>query len=175
MPADDIVTSGTVLDAQWWLRAAQGAVRRYCHWHVAPSTRETLRLDSHGGRLLQLPSGHVTDLHSVLVDGEEWVDRVDWSTVGLLQVRAGTWPDGLGAVTVDLTHGWPADEVPDVAALILTVGKRARTQPGVIASQSVNGAAVSYQTAGGAPLSVPLLAIEKQTLDPYRLTWGPRP
>jgi hypothetical protein len=172
MPADIIdVTTG--LDSQWWVRAAQGAVRRYCGWHVAPSVAETLRLDSYGGRALTLPSKHVTEIASIMVAGEDWADRCDWSEAGTVLLRSGYWPDAPGAVSVSLTHGWDVEDVPEVAALILTIGKRARSQPGIIASQSVNGASVSYQTAGGAPLSVSLLGIEKEALAPYRLNWGP--
>ena len=46
--------------------------------------------------------------------------------------------------------------------------------PGNVASQSVNGASVSFLAASGAPLSVPLLALEKETLAPYRVGWVPR-
>lgn len=173
MPADIIdVTTG--IDSQWWVRAAQGAVRRYCGWHVAPSVAETLRLDGYGGRVLTLPSKHITAIASVIVGDEDWRDRCDWSEAGTVLLRSGCWPDAPGAIRVGLTHGWGAEDVPEVAALILTVGRRARSQTGVIASQSVNGASVTYQTAGGAPLSVPLLSIEKEMLDPYRLNWGPR-
>ena len=174
MPADDIVDVSADLGPQWWVRAAQGAVRRYCGWHVAPSIAETLRLDGYGGRVLTLPSKHVTAIASVTVGEEDWLDRCDWSEAGTVLLRSGRWPDAPGAISVGLTHGWASDEVPEVAALILTIGKRARSQPGLIASQSVNGASVSYQTGGGAPLSVPLLSIEKEMLDPYRLNWGPR-
>ena len=172
MPANDIVSATTTLDSQWWIRAAQSAVRRYCGWHVAPSITETVRVDAYGGQVLYLPSKHVTAIASISVDGEA-VAEFDWSEAGTVVLRSGSWPDRPGAVQVDLTHGWPVDDVPEVAALILAVGKRARTQPGVIASQSVNGASVSYQSAGGAPLSVPLLSIEKEMLAPYRLNWGP--
>lgn len=172
MPASDIVSSGVTLDAQWWIRAAQSAVRRFCGWHVAPSVSEVLRVDSYGGRVLHLPSKHVTAIESVSVDGEDLAGQFDWSEAGTVVLRSGSWPDRPGAVQVSLTHGWDVDEAPEVAALILAVGKRARTQPGVIASQSVNGASVAYQTAGGAPLSVPLLEIEKSMLATYRLNWG---
>lgn len=173
MSAADMITVGTALDAQWWVRAAQAAVRRYCGWHVAPSVSEVLRVDAYGGRVLTLPSKHVTAILSISVDGEDLAGAFDWSKAGTVVLRSGVWPDRPGAVQVDLTHGWPVEDVPEVAALILTVAKRARTQPGVIASQSVNGASVAYQTAGGAPLSVPLLAIEKEMLAPFRLDWGP--
>lgn len=172
MAAPDIVAAGAALTPQWWIQSAQASIRRFCGWHVAPSVTEELRLDSYGGRVLHLPSKHVTAIGSITVDGVDVLDRCDWSTAGTVQLRSGCWPDRPGAVVVNLTHGWEADDVPEVAAMILAIGKRARTQTGV-ASQSVNGASVSYLTAGGAPLSVPLLGIEKEALAPYRLNWGP--
>lgn len=173
MPAPDIVQVGRVLTSQWWMQAAQASIRRFCGWHVAPSISETLRVDAYGGRVLHLPSKHVTGLLAVTVAGVDWTDRVDWSAAGTVQLRHGVWPDAPGAVCVEIEHGWAADDVPEIEALILTIAKRAKSQPGVVASQSVNGASVSYQTAGGAPLSVPLLTIEKELLAPYRLNWGP--
>ena len=173
MPAPDIVQVGRVLTSQWWMQAAQASIRRFCGWHVAPSISETLRVDAYGGRVLHLPSKHVTGLSAVTVAGVDWTDRVDWSAAGTVQLRHGFWPDAPGAVCVEIEHGWDADDVPEIEALILTIAKRAKSQPGVVASQSVNGASVSYQTAGGAPLSVPLLTIEKEMLAPYRLNWGP--
>jgi hypothetical protein len=170
--APDIVASGTLLDAGFWLNAAQASVRRYCGWHVAPSLAETVTVDAYGGRTLLLRTKHLTDLASVLVDGEDITSRVRWSQAGVLTLRAGSWPDDVGAVTVTLTHGYAVDEVSDLAAMIATIAKRASSQPGIVASQSVNGASVSFLTAGGAPLSVPLLGIEKEALDPYRLNWG---
>lgn len=162
------------LDAQWWKKAAQNAVRRYCGWHVAPELDETLVLDSHGGRILMLPSRHVNSVTGVKVEGAELAqDAYDWSEAGLIQLRSGHWPDHPRAVEVALNHGYPPEEVPEILELIRNLAKRARTQPGV-ASQSVNGASVSYLTAGGAPLGLQLLQIEKEQLDPYKLTWGLR-
>lgn len=168
----DIISTDTVLDGQWWIRAAQASIRRFCGWHVAPSLTEKLRIDTYGGKTLLLPSRHVTDLKSVKIDGVEIGDRVAWSHAGTVVLRHGCWPNLPGAVEIELTHGWDVEDVPDIAALIITIGKRARSQPGIISSQSVNGSSVSYQTAGGAPLNIPLLDIEKQALAPFCLNWG---
>lgn len=163
---------GHKVDETWWRKAAQATIRRYCGWHVAPSIEQTLRLDSYGGRRLLLPSKHVTAVSSVVADGVDITDRTHWSQAGILQTDAGTiLPDMPGGVQVTLTHGYEPAEAPDVIMLMETIARRARSQ-GLIASQSVNGASVSYLTAGGAPLSIPLLGIEQQLLDPYRLNWG---
>lgn len=107
------------------------------------------------------------------MDGRELSDQIDWSVAGTIQLRSGSWPDRPGSVTVKLNHGYPRDEVPEIAELLRTLAKRARSQPG-ISSQSVNGASVSYLTYGGTTLGVQLLQIEKDMLEPYRLNWGPR-
>lgn len=176
MAAPDIIDGATVLDPQWWRRAAQSAIRRHCGWHVAPSHTETLRIDAYGGRTLHLPTKHVTDIETLTIDGRDVLSRCDWSQAGTMQLRNGYWPDRPGAVDVTFTHGWDIDDVPEVAALILAIGKRARDQGrrGTVARQAANGASVDYLTAGGAPLSVPLLQIEKDALEVYRVNWGPQ-
>jgi len=170
---DDIIDPTRTIDQAWWMQAAQAAVRHHCGWHIAPSVAETLTVDAFGGRVLALPSRHVTALASVTVLGTDVTADVSWSEAGTLVLTSGLWPDLPGAVKVTLTHGWDADEVPDVAAIILAVARRARTSPGAIASQSVNGASVAFATSGGAPLGVPLMQAEMDALAPYRL--GARP
>ena len=168
MPIPDIVVDNPTVDAQWWIKAAQGSIRRYCGWHVTPEIDDTLKVDAYGGSILTLPTKHVNSITSVLVDGRELSDQIDWSVAGTIQLRSGSWPDRPGSVTVKLNHGYPRDE-----ELLRTLAKRARSQPG-ISSQSVNGASVSYLTYGGTTLGVQLLQIEKDMLEPYRLNWGPR-
>lgn len=174
MPAPDIIHARTPVDSTWWMQAAQGAVRRFCGWHVAPIVTETLRVDAYGGRILELPSKRVTAISSISVDGKDLAGQFDWSEAGTVKLRSGCWPDAPGSVRVVLTHGWESEDVPEVAALILTVARRAATSPGARTARAVNGASESFATAGGAPLSVPLLEIEKATLAPYRLNWGPQ-
>lgn len=167
---DPIVTPSTAISEQFWLNAAHGAVRRECGWHVAPVLEETLTLDGSGGPALLLPSMRVVELFEVtnagaLVD----VDLIDTSQAGILELQRGTWTRRRGRVVITLRHGYRLDEVPEVAALIATLTRRAASAPGIVASQSVNGASVSYLTAGGAPLSISLLQIEKDLLAPYRI------
>ena len=159
--------------------AAWGTIKAYCGWHVAPSLSETLVVSvRHTSHDLYLPSRHVTDIQLVEVKGWDgsWHElpeaRYDWDDLGLLRLRGGCWPRRLRSVRVTLTHGYDYDEVPHIVALADTIGRRARQNLGGVASQSVNGSSVSYQTAGGAPLSVPLLNIEKEMLDTYRVGVG---
>jgi hypothetical protein len=168
----DLVSSDTTVDSSTWLKAAQQSVRSYCGWHIAPNITQTLKLDSYGARTLLLPSMHVTDISSLMINGVEMKDDIDWSTAGTVKLRKGCFPDSPGAVTVTLKHGFDAAEVADVTSLMLKLAQRGSTGPGVIGSQSTNGSSVTFITAGGAPLSIPLLQIEKDALQPYKLTWG---
>ena len=168
----DLVSNDTVVDSSTWIKAAQKSVRSYCGWHIAPNITQTLKLDSYGTRTLLLPSMHVTDISSLVVNGIEMKDSIDWSVAGTVELRHGCFPDCPGAVNVTLQHGLDVEEVADVTSLILKLAQRASTGPGVIGSQSTNGSSVTFITAGGAPLSIPLLQIEKDALEPYRLTWG---
>lgn len=167
-------TEYTTVDAAFWINAAQSEIRRHCRWHVAPSVTETLILDGFGSRTLTLPSKRVTEISEVLADGVDVTESATWSESGFLRLRRGCFPCFPRSVSVSLTHGYDLEDVPEIQALIMTLARRASTGPGIIASQSTNGSSVTYQTAGGAPLSIPLLEIEKETLAPYKLNWGPR-
>ena len=166
-----------------WEQAALAVVRDYCGWAPAPSRRETLVVTAlERSRDLSIPSGHVTEVHSVKVraPGQPWTvlpeHLFEWDFNGLLRLPRGhLWPQTLRGVEVDVTHGFEWDEVPNVAGVVHNLARRAASGVYGVASQSVTGASVSYQTAGGAPLSIPLLQIEKQTLDPYRITAGDIP
>lgn len=168
------IVAGTVnVDPAFWLEAAHGSVRRFCGWHVAPLITETLRVDGRGGKSLLIRSGRIVNLIAVTSDGRDVTADVDSSHNGTLELRSGCWSSRLGGVTVELEHGYELEEVPEVAALIVTLAKRGASGASqVYASQSVGGASVSAFANGGAPLSVPLLAQEKDTLTPYRLGWG---
>lgn len=157
--------------AQWWQKAAQASIRAYCGWHVLPSITETITIDSTPDTYLILPSNHVTDVSSVLVDGEEKIEHCSWSQAGLIQNNDFFFPNELGRIQVTFTHGYQPEEVPQLVMLAETIARRARSMP-LVQSQSVNGASASYFTAGGAPLSIALLDIEKQMLAPYKLNWG---
>lgn len=58
-------------DPGFLLRTTGEIIRTYCGWHIAPSiteTRERLEVGSHG--LIMLPSLHVTDVSSVVLNGQ---------------------------------------------------------------------------------------------------------
>lgn len=167
-----IVGPQTQITPALFLSAANNAVRRECGWHVAPSVTETLTLDGSGGRVLLLPSGRVTAVASVVADGADVTAGVGWSASGVLELTNGRrFSRRFRSVVVTLTHGYELDDVPDVAALIIKLARRAQDS-GTVVAQSTLGSSVSYSQAGGAPLALPLLQGEKDLLAPYRIHRG---
>lgn len=167
-----IVGNATVINADFWLKAAHGAVRRFCGWHVAPLIEETIILDGSDGRDVLLPSLRVVELLTVSNDGAIVTPNVDTSRAGILRLTSGKWTDRFSRVSVTLRHGYDLDEVPEVAALIAGVAKRGPNAGRVETSQATNGSSVGYAAVGGAPISIPLLQTEQEALAPYRLEWG---
>lgn len=169
-----IVGGQTVINAEFWLKAAHGAVRRFCGWHVAPIIDETITLDGSGGTDVLVPSLRVVELVSVLNDGVNVTASVDPSKAGILRLTSGRWTDRLGRVSVTLRHGYELDEVPEVAAIIAGVAKRGPNAGRVDASEAVNGSSRGGALDRGAPLSIPLTLVEQEALSTYRLEWGSR-
>lgn len=126
MPAE-LATSLTSTDAER-LEQAEGLVRSFCRWHIAPSRAATVTLRGTGSATLALPSLHVTDIESVTQDGTLLAEDDDytWSTAGVL-TSTSTW--GTDEVVVVFTHGH-ADVPPEVAAIVQAVAQRAVDNPG---------------------------------------------
>ena len=121
-------------------------IRAACGWHVAPLVTETLRLDVDSPTLtLVLPSKRVTAISAVRdMTGAAPVAITGfaWSRNGLLTLSGGRWPCGLGAIEVDLTHGYdacPADLLDWAAQLARTAGRDS-----AIRSESVGSVAYTY-------------------------------
>lgn len=169
-----IVGGQTPINAEFWLNAAHGAVRRFCGWHVAPVITATLTLDGNGGTDILLPSLRVVRLDAALNDGVDVTAQVDTSHAGILRLTSGRWTNRLGGVTVTLSHGYELDEVPEVAAIIAGIAKRGPNSGRVEASESVNGSSRGGIVDRGAPISIPLTLVEQEALTPYRLEWGSR-
>jgi len=153
------------------LAGASAGLRRYCGWHIGPTRREELVVDGSGGRLLLLPTLHVTQVHLVTEHGREPMlgDEVEWSAIGTL--RAPTrWTERFRGVTVDLDHGYPLAEIPDVAQIVKQVVATALASPmGVTREQagqiSVSWATTAPNVAGG----LSLLDRDLALLEAYRL------
>lgn len=157
-------------DAAFLANAASASVRAYCGWHVAPSVSETLHLDGPGGRALLVPSMRITRLVRVLNDDVDVTSRVRWSRRSGVLTLASGWSCDVGSVEVELEHGFSLDEVPDVAAIVVAIGKRVAAGNGMVVQEAAGGMSRRFLTTsdGNAP-GVPLFAAEKASLDPYRL------
>lgn len=173
MAIEGMVTAQTQVDPGFWLAAANQAIRTECGWHVAPIITEELVLDGTGGESLLVPSKRVRQVLSATSDGVDVTGQVKFSRrAGVLTLASG-WSRDVGGIELTLLHGYAADEVPDVAALIVTLTKRA-AQSGLIVQQAIGPASVKLATGrDGAALGVPLMETEKAALAAHKLNWGP--
>lgn len=173
MAIDPIVRASTQVNPAFWLAAANQAIRTECGWHVAPVITEELVLDGRGGRDLLVPSKRVREVISAKSDGLDVTDQVRFSRrAGVLTLASG-WSCEVGSIELTIRHGYETDEVADVAALIVTLTRRAAAG-GAVVQQAVGSASMKLATGrDGAALSVPLMESEKLTLEPYKLNWGP--
>lgn len=152
------------------LAGASRAIRNYCGWHIFPRVSETLLLDSSGGRELELPSMHVTDIASVRVNGTELAASVfeDWSELGSIRLHSGGWPDRYRSVSVTLTHGY--DAVPDIAETLKAIVTRELSSPSGATREQAGQVAVSWAiTSPGVSGGLAILGTEYAVLDSYRI------
>ena len=157
-------------DSEKALAAAEAAVRAYCGWHVAPVKAETVTVWSAGDRSVLLPSLHVTEVASVMVDGEP-VEDYTWTSDGILRgVRK------CGTVEAVLTHGHDGDSTAGVllSSIILATAVRAKSSPSGLMRAQVGQVSETYsQTATNQAGGVALLTSEKNLLAPYKLPSRP--
>jgi len=139
---------------------ASDGVRLACGWHVAPVVRQTLVLDGTGGSVMQLPSGHVTGVEAVRVDGADV--EFDWSAAGMVSLRSGCFPERFRCVEVTLTHGWPS--APAVVAVVVQAVLGAAASPMGATREQAGQVAVSWARTGLA-----LSAEDRVLLAPYTL------
>lgn len=102
------------------LAAGLAAARRFCGWHVAPSSSTTVTLDGPGGRILALPTLKLSLLTSITEDGSAIAPAdVFWSPRGMLQKKSGAyWSCNFGSIVVVMTHGF--DDAADFNAAVLS-------------------------------------------------------
>ena len=119
--------------------AAEGAVRSYCGWHIAPARTETVTAMSDGGGALVLPTMQVRDVTAVrqLTTDGPVVDDAWRATprlaAGVLLRTSDCWKYG-GIYEVDCTHGY-ADVPPEVRAVVLDIANLLATAPGGVTRQ----------------------------------------
>lgn len=157
--------------AEWMLvAAAEGAVRSYCGWHVAPSTSETVVVDGSGGYTQHLPTLHLTNVTSVTeVDADgvsQTVDLTDvqWSAAGYLW-RPTSWTTRLRGVSAQITHGHELVP-PEMQAVVLDLAEHlANTRGGTIRDQSGPFSAQYAQQQ--------MTPLHTMVLDAYRIPGAP--
>lgn len=135
------------------LARALASARGYCGWHVTPEIREEITVDASGEGVVYLRSLHVTEIHTVTVDGEpQNIDGLRWAQNGLIYAR---W---CGRVVVDLTHGYAAAE-DFTNAVLESAARRRGLKPGafpksqVTVGQRTEQYAVPYGYSGGSSLT----------------------
>ena len=147
--------------AEFYVMAAQAAIRRECGWHVMPNTELEGVLNSRGGTVLRFPAQHVTSVESLTDRQGHPIPYAYDPDTGLIECTQGAFPAGVGAVRYRIYAGY--DDAPDVQQVLASMAKRmALTPVGLVKSQSVNGSSASYDAAT-------LMADEKARLKPYKL------
>lgn len=118
-------------ETQRALNAALARARRFCGWHVSPVKTETIILDRpSSSSLLILPTLKIVTVNSITVDGNA-VDlanvRTSSEAPGVLSTKDGFtpwggwhfWDSGLGRVSVNVSHGYTAEEAADFRDAVL--------------------------------------------------------
>lgn len=151
------------------LDGAEAAVRRYCGWHIAPVTTQTIKLDGPGGSLLSLPTLRLVDITALSEVGNDLdVDELEWSEKGMIRRRSGCWTDRFRGLVITMEHGF--DSADDVKQIIQQVVANAIASPLGATSESAGALSVSWaSTAPGVSGGLSLLARDFAVLDMYRL------
>lgn len=167
---------------------ASEAIRNYCHQQIDEVEDDEVTLDCYGGTRIFLSELPVTEVASVVEDGETLVDGTDYKLGqhGILHRLNGNWLSGIQIITVTYTHGLAT--IPEdikaicvrAAARAYQAGLRAAALAGVpgVQAQSVGDYSVQYgaEVGGGvsdggtlgASAAPVLLPSEKRILDRYR-------
>ena len=131
--------------------AAGDAIRRECGWHIAPSKTVTVGVEAGGGRILSLPSLHVTAVTSVLDSNGDAV--TDFRLTQYSQLELPRWQCwAYDEYTITMTHGF-AETPRDVVAVIVDMARdyaSASATAGNVRQVSLDGASFSYSDAAGA-------------------------
>ena len=153
------------------VQIAGAVVRGVCGWHIAPSVTVDLVLDSDGGRVLLLPSLHLTEVAAVRDRDANPIEGWRTSTAGMLE-HPGGWPCGLSAVTVTVTHGLPVVP-PDLLGVVADIARyRAalNARPPGLRSKTVGKVTYDYiDPNAGVGGKVDPIAAYRHILDRYAL------
>lgn len=153
------------------LEGASSMIRAYCGWHIAPSITETLILDGPGGRVLGLPSRHVTGIATISQQSSIIASTgYKWSALGEVQRKDWSfWSTDYRDIEVTLTHGYTACP-PDLRQAILGIVTRALSSPtGATREQTLTTSITWATTAPGVSGGLAVLGGETSILDAYRI------
>jgi hypothetical protein len=152
------------------LDQAEGIVRAYCGWHIAPSRDSSELLSTKAGVLL-LRSLHVTAVASITLADATVLDPTTytWDASGIVRLNDGWCTDWWNqqSATIEYSHGY-ATPPAEVVGVVRALAQRGINNPGTVSSQTTGPFSITYATAAMA-----LLADERVVLDKYRLP--PRP
>ncbi len=154
-------------DPEFFVRAAEAEVRRFCGWHIAPNVEAlSVRCDVGEMGIIMLPSMQVTSVESVVVDGRTLdPEEYCWDPAGFISRRCASWPRDRHAV-VSFTHGY-ASTPADVKSVVLELASRARSLPALPAKDIAGGPFRVSLFQGSTGLS--LSEEHKRRLDSYRI------
>ena len=98
----DIITdpSGFNADGEFWLKAAQAAIRRTCGWHITPNIELSGVANSRGGKVIRLPARHVTSVDELTDSAGNRLHYAYDPTTGLVECTVGAFPGRRGRDTL---------------------------------------------------------------------------
>lgn len=146
------------------LDQAEGIVRDYCGWHIAPSQTDTVRIyGTPLGQPVLLPSMYVTAIVSVTDQGTLLDPSVyDFEQAGILRRIDGyLWSTGDGVIEVTFTHGY-TDVPPAVTRAVQSIASQL---PNGLRSRSAGPFSESYFN--------DLSPMDRASLSRYRIPVGP--
>lgn len=150
------------------LDQAEGVVRAYCGWHIAPKrAAETYQLQCQS-HVIALPTLHLVSVESIDDGfGTMFVANRDYYATesGVLTRIFGFWPMG---TIVTFTHGFD-DAPPEVTGVVQAVAQRSISNPGTLVETQTGPYTSIYGPRSGVPTVLGLTDGEKATLDTYRL------
>lgn len=155
------------------IKAVTLSIRREAGWHIGPVvTDHSLTLDGPGGKKLSLPTGKLLDLKSLTQLGtalDLTGDTVDWSEIGLVELRDGTfWTDRYRKIVAVMDHGFA--DYSDLKFLTLTLVSRGLSSPFGATREQAGSMSIQWATpqSGVAGGIVPT-SVEMSILNRYKL------
>lgn len=158
----------TTTDPDDLLDQAEGVVRAYCGWHIAPKRAAVTYQLQRPSQVIALPTLHLVSVESIDDQlGTTYVQDENYlaSGAGLLTRHCGFWPAG---TVVTFTHGF-TDPPAEVTGVVQAVALRSRSNPGTQIETQTGPYTSVFGPRTGQPIVLGLTEGEKATLDTYRL------